>query len=172
MATKKELLAKLQALGIDASPTATLAELENLIAKQVDVPVTPPERLKASTEEPERGQVTEEVEDYLRQYQYRKGTVPGSPESDPQPGSKAEVMKRKLLRQRRVRTIILRAMGEHKSIKSSVTLNGYRLDFPKNRYLDLPEQISQIIIDSQQQTEEAISQGQIANDSRKLEALS
>lgn len=106
------------------------------------------------------------VEDYLRPYQYRKGTLLGSPESDPQVGSKAELMKKALLKQPRVRILIPRPQGE-KNIEHSVTLNGYRLDLPKNQYLELPQQIADVIMDSQQQTEAAISRGQIAGDARK-----
>ena len=106
------------------------------------------------------------VEDYLRQYQYRKDTVLGSPQSDPQPGSKAERMKKALLKQPRVRIIVPRPQGE-KNIEHSVTLNGYRLDFPKNQYLDLPQQIADVIMNAQQQTEAAIARGQIAGDARK-----
>ena len=66
-----------------------------------------------------------EVEaDYLRKYQYKKQTNPGSKESDPAGGSKAERMKRILLKQPKVRTMIPREGGEDPSIKQSVTLNG------------------------------------------------
>jgi len=105
--------------------------------------------------------------DYLRPYQYRKGTKVGSKESDPQPGSKAAKMKEKLLEQPRVRILIPRPHGEKKAIEYSVCLNGYRLDFPKNQYIDVPEQVAEIIMDSQQQTEAAILRGQIAGDPRK-----
>lgn len=112
-----------------------------------------------------------EDEDYLRQYQYRKQTVPGSPASDPQPGSKAEIMKRTLLKQERYRVFVPRRENEDPKLKLSVTLNGYRLDLPKQTYLELPKQIVEVIMDSLQQTESAILRGQISGDSKKEKAL-
>lgn len=105
-----------------------------------------------------------EPEDYLRQYQYRKQTPYGSLLSDPVPGSKAEKMKYNLLRQPRVRTMIPRPLGEHKSILHSITLNGYRLDFPKNTYFDLPSQIAEIFVNSLQLTDAALEQFKIDPD--------
>jgi len=112
----------------------------------------------------------EEV-DYLRQYQVRKQTKAGSPESDPVPGSKAFEMKKRLLKQERIRILIPRPSGEDKSIMSSVTLNGYRLDLPKNTYIDLPIQIADVIVKSQKQTQEAIMRSRIDGDKSKENAL-
>ena len=112
------------------------------------------------------------TEDYLRPYQYRKGTKPGSEASDPQAGTKAERMKETLLKQPRVRILVPRASGEKKSIPLSVTLNGYRLDYPKNVYLDVPQQVADLIMDSQGQTEAAILPGQIEVGSSQDRALS
>src|SRR3990167_10227576 len=99
--------------------------------------------------------------DYLRQYQYRKQTKSGSPESDPQPGSKAEKMKKFLLSQRSIRSLIPRPFGEHSSIMLSVTLNGYRLDFPKDTYIDVPQQVAEVLAESLQQTNAALARGLI-----------
>src|SRR3990167_8671475 len=92
-----------------------------------------------SSEETSHAQ--KEAGDYLRQYQYRKQTKFGSPDSDPQPGSKAEIMKAVLLKQPRVRIYINRDPGEDPSVKKSVNINGYRLDLPKATYIELPKQI-------------------------------
>lgn len=94
-------------------------------------------------------------EDYLRQYQYRQNAPFGSKASDPQPGGKAENMKKSLLLQPRVRMIIPRRDGETKGIPYSVTLNGYRLDLPKNVYIELPEQVAMHISECIGQTEAA-----------------
>ena len=80
----------------------------------------------------------------------------GDPRSNPAPGTKADKMKKQLLKQDRVRIIIPKADGEDPKIRLSVNLNGYRLDLPKNTYLDLPDQIADVIIDSQKQQTEAL----------------
>ena len=101
------------------------------------------------------------VDDYLQKYQVRivQGIqIKGGKESDPEKDSKAERMKEHLLSQPRVRMMISRPDGESKSVEQSVTLNGYRLDLPKNTYLDLPQQIAEVIRQSQGQTEEAFAQ--------------
>lgn len=113
----------------------------------------------------------EPVEDYLRQYQYRKQTVFGSKDSDPQPGSKSDIMKKHLLASPRVRMFIPRPEGEDKSILQSVTLNGYRLDLPKNAYIELPEQIFNVLKESLAQTEIALDQNRISGNKQKENAL-
>lgn len=135
-------------------------------------------KIKAETNEPRlQSSATDvapavpEAEDYLRQYQYRKQTQPGSKASDPVPGSKAAIMKKVLLAQPRIRMYVPRPQGEHKSVPCTVTLNGYRLDLPKNTYIDVPKQVADVIMESQRQTEEAIARNQIAGDSRKETAL-
>ncbi len=113
-----------------------------------------------------------EAGDYLRQYQYRKQTKFGSADSDPQPGSKAEIMKAVLLKQPRVRIYINRDPGEDPSVKKSVNINGYRLDLPKAAYIELPEQIAELLMDSQRQTNVALETGKIAGNKSKEDALS
>lgn len=194
MAKNKEtLLKELSALGVTAAPEATNKDLEKLLEeaqkknpkieqettleetpeteKEEEAPSASEEEVEPKLESSETEAPAPVVEDYLRQYQYRKDTKPGSIDSDPQPGSKAAIMKAKLLAQHRVRIIIPRGQGEPKSIDHSVNLNGYRLDFPKNVYIDMPTQIADVIMDSQQQTEAAIVKGQISGDKSKENAL-
>lgn len=116
------------------------------------------ERLEAPTPTP----LVEINEDYLQKYQYRKQTAFGSVESNP-PGGKALTMKRFLLGQKKVSIYIPRGHKEDPSIKQSVTLNGYRLDIPKNIYIEVPEQIAVVIMDSLNQTNAAIMRGQIVD---------
>lgn len=116
----------------------------------------PEERLQAPVHADQVG----EPEDYLRQYQYRKQTAFGSVASDPAPGSKAEKMKAELLRQRKVGMAIQLGMNEDPSVKASVNINGYRLDFPKNSYIEIPEQVANLIMESQGQTVAALQQFQ------------
>lgn len=187
MPTKKELLDELKELGVDASPRATNKELTKLLKEaksdnqpeklemdeQSDEPEAKedeqPERLKSP--EDTATEVDGSVADDLQQYQYRKNTRPGSPQSNPVPGSRAYKMKQGLLRQPRVRIFAPRPAGEDPSIKLSVNLNGYRLDLPKQTYLELPQQIADVIMDSLQQTEEAVARNQIVGDKKKEDAL-
>lgn len=114
---------------------------------------------------------TEVEKDYLRKYQYRKQTVPGSVESDPIPGSKAHRMKTILLAQPRIRMFIPRLQGEDASILQSVTINGYRLDFPKQAYIEVPQQVADVLMESLGQTETALQYMRIDGDKRKENAL-
>ena len=109
--------------------------------------------------------------DYLRQFQYRKRTKPGSKQSDPAPGSKAELMKERLLKQDKVRVYIPRQNNEGRNVKLSVNLNGYRLDLPKQTYVEVPKQVAEVIIESQRQTDDAIERMQILPESDKEKAL-
>ena len=116
-----------------------------------------PARITETAEVPVQAPVAEV--DYLRKFQYKKingGPVWGKPETDPSQGSKAERMKKLLLKQPKVRIIIPRAEGESPVVKLSVNLNGYRLDLPKQTYIEVPEQIAEVIMNSQHQTEEAL----------------
>mgnify|MGYP001583112984 CR=1 FL=1 len=113
-------------------------------------------------------------EDYLRQYQYKKvNSIPtvGGAGTDPDAGSKAETMKAHLLAQPRVSIFIPRAEGEDATVRLSVNLNGYRLDLPKQQYLELPKQVAEVIMDSQKQQVKALQPYQISGDKAKEEAL-
>ena len=72
--------------------------------------------------------------------------------------------------QPKIRINVPRGINEPKSVYQSVTLNGYRLDFPKGTYIDMPEQIARVVMDSTNQTEEALQQFRIEG-TRKEEAL-
>lgn len=109
--------------------------------------------------------------DYLRKYQYRKQTKPGSVESDPPTGSKAEKMKKFLLSQPVIRMMFPHPMGEDSSIKQSVCLNGYRLDFEKDTYVDVPLQIAEVLGESLKQTNTALLQFRIDGNKEKEKAL-
>jgi len=141
------------------------------LVKKVE-PLKEPDRLEPlKSAEPEDLKDKGEPEDYLRQYQYKKQTVFGSVESDPSEGSKADAMKKFLLSQKRVRMFIPRPMGETKQILQSVNLNGYRLDIPKNTYIEMPEQIAEVLKESLQQTEQALKYKLIEGDKDKETAL-
>lgn len=67
-------------------------------------------------------------------------------------GSKAEMMKAKLALQPKVRIIIPLEGKEKTGATESVILNGYRLNILKGAYVDVPEQVAEIIMESQHQT--------------------
>ena len=79
-------------------------------------------------------------------------------------------MKEQLLKQKRV-SILIPQSGGDANIPASVNLNGYRLDFPTNTYIDVPEQIAEIIRNSNDQTIAALNQYRIGGDSKKGDAL-
>lgn len=184
--TREKIVAELTELGVEFTSDAPYGELlEKYMASKSSgeerltpsVPAAPEveeeveeERLKPSN--PEQGSASAQGEDYLRKYQYRKQTVYGSKESDPPAGSKAENMKKFLLAQPRVRIFVPRTSGEDKTVLQTVCLNGYRLDFPKNTYLELPLQIAEVLGESLAQTEQAIERMRIDGDKAKEAALS
>ena len=118
-------------------------------------------RLESSSAEPPT--VAEDT-DYLRQYQYRKGAAFGSKESDPVQGSKAERQKKFYLSSPKIRFMIPREFGEDNKIKKTVNENGYRLDFPKNTYIEIPEPVAQVLMKSLDQTEQALQYQRIDTD--------
>lgn len=137
-----------------------------------------PERLKSdSSEDEEEESKPVKGEDYLRQYQYKKingrpflGSVAGV-QTDPDKGSKAEKMKASLLSQPRVSILIPLPEGSDPKITYPVTLNGYHLEFPYNSYIELPQQVAKVIMDSNKQTIAALSRDRIDGNKEKETAL-
>ncbi len=109
-------------------------------------------------------------EDYLQKYQYMREMPLGHPNSNPR-GGKAEIMKKNLLAQRRVTVMIPVDSGSDPSVPFSVQLNGYRLDLPRNQYIDVPEQVADVIKQSHNQTVQALSRDRIDGDKDKESAL-
>lgn len=144
---------------------------EEVVEPVLEKKVKAPKKLVMEDLTSEEEEVEKDEADYLQKYQYKKSAEFGSKKSNPQPGSKAEKMKMELLSQPKVRIVITRKPQEDKGIRASVTLNGYRLDFPKQVYLDVPEQVAKVIMDSQQQTEFALERNKIDTGSAKGKAL-
>ena len=86
-----------------------------------------------------------------------KVTVVGDTKADKRHyASKAAAMKAKLDAQPKIRMLIPLTGKEKKGLASeSVILNGYRTDWPKGEYINVPEQIADVLSDSLQQTSEA-----------------
>ena len=128
---------------------------------QEETPVAVPPVAEAEPKlepEPEKVEVKEEKknDDYLLKFQYGREMPLGDPRSNPQAGSKADTMKKRLLLQDRVKILIPVESGTDPSVKQSVNLNGYRLDLPKNTYIEIPQQIAEVIMNSQKQQIEAL----------------
>ena len=134
--------------------------------------LVPQDESKLEAPAPAVAEVPKADPDYLRQYQYKSvNNVPtvGSRLTDPDPGSKAELMKKHLLSQEKVNIFIPKAETEDPKIKLSVTLNGYRLDLPKNVYLQVPFNVAEVIRESLNQQASALLPFQI-NRSRATES--
>lgn len=121
---------------------------------------------------------TKTDKDYLRPYQYKKvngvpvlGNVAGKL-TDPDKGSKAEGMKAHLLAQKKVTVMIPVDSGSDPSVPFDVTLNGYRLSLPRNQYLEVPEQVAGVIMQSHSQTQVALSRDRVDGNKAKETALS
>src|SRR3990167_3216342 len=152
MAKKPEKVAKKPAKPVKATPEKEEPRLGE--ENSGDRLEQPPSSEGADVAKPVSG-------DYLRQYQYKKQTAFGSAASDPVPGSKAAKMKEILLAQEVVTMFIPENPGEDASVKATVNLNGYRLDLPKQTYLQLPKQVAETLMVSFKQTREAIDRGKI-----------
>ncbi|KKN30967.1 hypothetical protein LCGC14_0828610 [marine sediment metagenome] len=165
---KTQLVAELKKLGVEVDPAKKLTnpKLEKMLAKaegessgsEEDTESREtPARLKPDA--PAKSEASASVTakgDYLQKYQYGKDVPLGDPSTNPSPGSKAYRMKQALLKQEPVKIIVMREPGEAPSILKSINLNGYRLDLPKQEYLEVPEQIARIIMKSQKQQDEAL----------------
>ena len=71
-------------------------------------------------------------------------------------GSKAAIMKEKLSHQPKVKIYIPLGQGEKFGGTLSVILNGYRMNILKGIYVDVPQQVADIVIESQRQTVKAL----------------
>lgn len=153
--------------------------LESKLEPAPKLPEPEPEKLvpqdEPKLELPKEEAKTPVEKDYLRQYQYKSVNnqpVIGGPLTDPDSGSKAETMKKHLLEQPRVSIFVPKAETEDPKIKLSVTLNGYRLDLPKNVYLEVPLQIAEVIRESLNQQASALLPFQINRNKATETALS
>ena len=141
---RKELVAALEASGPEAGETP----------ENESSPEEKPEKAE-SKDEPES---EEEVEAPApTPAPVARVTNSGVKEAHFQPGSKAEKMKAALALQPKVSIMIPLASGEKsgRGITESVILNGYRLNIQKGVYVSVPQQVAEIIMESQKQTQMA-----------------
>lgn len=74
------------------------------------------------------------------------------------PKTDQEIIKEKLSKQPKVRIIIPRDKGESEGSYETVQINGYTLQIMKGVYVDVPQQVAEIIMESLNQTERALSE--------------
>lgn len=136
-------------------------ERKELIDALGNLPKADPE--PEATPEPEKEEVEpkEEVEEKKEEEEVEEKDpeeVEGSPvnagisEKRVPAGSKAEIMKAMLAKQPKVRILIPTEPKEKLGATESVILNGYRLNIMKGVYVEVPQQIAEVIMESQKQT--------------------
>ncbi len=84
---------------------------------------------------------------------------------------KAERMRLHLEAQPKVPIMIPLTPGEVTGSTESVILNGYRLNIRKGEYVHVPEQVARVIMESQQQTAQAIENYFLMNSEGKSKAM-
>ena len=137
--TRKELIKSLKSKNQKDKPTQIEGEVNRAIEDEESV---------EKKEEPEKEEEPEAVKDK----EPEEEKVVGIREAHVPVGSKAEVMKAKLAKQPRVKILIPLEGKEKMGSTESVILNGYRLNILKGVYVDVPEQVAGIIMESQKQT--------------------
>lgn len=125
---------------VDPALVAKIAELDEAIRKVNETNKIIQEQEKIRSEAFESGKVITEAE---------KLTVIESHKS------KSERMKEKLKLQPKVRVFMPLEGKEKPGTLFPVTLNGYRVNVPKGVYVEVPEQVGDIIMSSLNQTAEA-----------------
>ena len=129
-----------------------IAALKALQPKKQEVKKEKPAKVEkkvketSETKTPNKG--VEEEEDKIVTLGVEEQRVPK--------GSKAARMKAKLAKQPKLPVIIPLTPGEKRGSTFSVILNGYRLNIKKGIYVNVPEQIAHIVMDSQQQSSVAL----------------
>lgn len=84
---------------------------------------------------------------------------------------KAEIMRRELEAQEKVPIMIPLAPSEVEGSTESVILNGYRINIRKGMYVHVPRQVAEVIMESQQMTQEAIQNYFLMNSEGVSEAM-
>jgi hypothetical protein len=84
---------------------------------------------------------------------------------------KAERMRQHLEKQPKVPIMIPLTPGEVAGSTETVILNGHRLNIRKGEYVHVPEQVARVIMESQQQTAQAIDNYFLMNSEGKSPAM-
>lgn len=87
----------------------------------------------------------------------------------------AQKMKAHLEKQRKVSIIIPFEAGENpeqgKKVPFHVNLNGYAIDYPRGQYIEVPEQIAEIVKERLESEGRIGSEWRVDRDAQKMEAL-
>jgi hypothetical protein len=84
---------------------------------------------------------------------------------------KAERMRLQLEKQPKVAILIPLGSGEVAGSTESVILNGHRVNIRKGEYVYVPEQVARVVMESQQQTAQAIDNYFLMNAEGKSKAM-
>lgn len=96
--------------------------------------------------------------------------VDNKPEQAVRVKTDQEIIKEKLSNQPKVRIIIPREKGESEGSYETVQINGYTLQIKKGVYVDVPQQVADIIMESLDQTERALAEAskRVSEDARMV----
>lgn len=116
---------------------------------------------KAKTKQPiikaiKKGEKKKEKEEGSEKEERTEVVGMGIKEEHVPVGSKAEKMKEHLAKQPKVKILIPLESKEKIGATESVILNGYRVNILKGVYVEVPEQVAEVIMDSQKQTRKAL----------------
>ena len=129
-------------------------ELLDKLNSLTDPDPTPVEEVKVEDDEVE--EVEEELADNLEVEEEEKSPILKGISIERYPeGSKASAMKKKLDSQSKV-SILIPLEGDKPGTTFPVTLNGLRLNILKGMYVSVPKQVAEIVMESQNQTREAL----------------
>ena len=114
-------------------------------------------RHKTMAIKPEKPKVEEpKAEDKIKTEEAIKTPKPEKPKVE-EPKNEMEFWRQHFAKQPKVRIMIPREKTDPVGAYETVQINGYTFQIIKGEYVDVPEQIAQIIMESQQQTEQAIA---------------
>jgi len=120
--------------------------------KPTEEPKEKPEKEEAP-EAPETSEAPEEEPEEPEEVELPEGITEGHVPV----GSKAEVMRAHLAKQPKVRILIPLEGKEKPGITVPVTINGYRQNIAKGIYVEVAEQVAEMIMKSQKQTMQALN---------------
>lgn len=162
--TIKELKAEAETRGVEVDNLklrpdilAALEKAEEESGSDNNEPPAKPSNERGPSDEPESDDSSKSPESLEpTPIPEEGGIVTGITGASVSAGSKAAIMKKKLAAQPKVRILVSLEGGEKFGITKSVILNGYRMNIIKGIYVDVPEQVADVLSESQQQALEAL----------------
>ena len=148
-------------MNLNATKTADLRKMakkqkiegyEDLERKELLVALKPKEKIDGKLE-PKKEEAPKAPEEEPEEPELGDGITEGHFPA----GSKAEIMRVHLAKQPKIRILIPVEGKEKPGMTVPVTINGYRLNIAKGVYVEVPEQVADMIMKSQKQTVEALN---------------